>query len=142
MYRTLLITIAAAFALATLPAAADVNLHNGYIVIRNDAAQPLYGSINHLIPGIAETTVQRLGEIAPHSTFIANKCCYAAGSTYVLDVYYWHNTAARPTFVARLCNERGIPHGYAAFAFHSYRQHNDHPDVHRVAGGRTDTACP
>jgi hypothetical protein len=141
--RGLLVCLVVTLALVTGPARA-VNLHNGYIIIRNDGDRTLnLMQIDHHTI-FANTRIQPFEKIAPHSTFIANGCCYAAGSWYAIEISYsGRETSKIDTKEARLCNINGIPFGFAAFAYSDYHPGNNaNPGDFRVQGGRIDTGCP
>ena len=125
-----------------VPASA-LNLHNGYTVIRNEGQIPVWVFIQHFIPGtIAGAVVQGWTEIGPHSTLVANNCCYAAGSPYRLQVSDSGPNRSRASyhFEPRLCNQHGIPYGFAMFAIsaHKVAAH----EGHEIRGGRIDGSCP
>ena len=144
-FRTLVTTLVALATLTTGAVAADhINLHNGYIAIRNDGAIPLrLFFIRHIIPGFMRlATLQSEVVIPAHTTFIANRCCYAAGSNYEMEVGYTRKDV-RLGVVPRLCNVHGIPHGYAELAFHPvHRQSVAFGWYYKAEGGRIDTGCP
>ncbi|MDE2483362.1 MAG: hypothetical protein KGN02_14390 [bacterium] len=99
-----------ALLLLALPALA-VNLHNGMIVVHNTTSREIEIKVTHLwTPHHAMESAR----VAPGATFIANVCCFAAGSNYRVQV--WTIRTDRPMadypFQLRLCNRDGIPYGY------------------------------
>ena len=141
MLRNAVLTLVAAFALMALPAAAEINYHNGLIAIDNEGSVPIHLKIEHFTKGIgAGARVQSMVEIGAHQRFIANGCCYAAGSEYQITATHsgnWSYDYVTP----RLCNERGIPYGYAHVA---YRAEPDpwHAHSYFTKFRRVDTGCP
>jgi len=115
---SILVAAFAAILLFARPALA-INLHNGAIVVQNKTNSELRVEFEHgVLKGLAITKVF---SIYPHKTIIANSCCFAAGSPYVM-----HSTRSvpmggqggqveLPSFVVtpHLCNKNGIPYGYA-----------------------------
>lgn len=114
LFRVVAMLVVAVVASSAL-ADASVNLHNGYIAIRNESSAPLRVTVqaggwsNHLMFD---------GTIAPHSTYDVNNCCYAAGTRYFLEAF--EPARSKPyewQVVPRLCNTRGIPYGFASLTF-------------------------
>ncbi len=134
------LAVLALLALSTLPALA-INLHNGYVAIKNNGPRPLIIEIQHNFTGSGGARIQPEVEIQPDTTFIANECCYAAGSVYIMYAHFkGYGNIRQMNFIPRLCNVNAIPHGFAAFAI---RQHKDeHSGRVYVVDSRVDTSCP
>lgn len=136
------LAVLALLALSTVPVLA-LNLHNGYVAIKNNGARPLIIEIHHSFAGSRSAKIQPEVEIQPDSTFFANECCYAAGSGYVMDAHFKGSGSKRQIhFVPRLCNVNAIPHGFAAFAIHEIQYNNEHSGQVHVVYYRVDTGCP
>jgi hypothetical protein len=119
------ILIAAAL-LAAPTAASALNLHNGYIFITNDSNFTVTVNIHHVFLGGKGNDVGPSLVITPHSTGLDNDCCIAAGSEYLIQAHWTDDKivigpdimrgsgAYSPLRVTpRLCNQHGIPFGYA-----------------------------
>ena len=131
----------------------EVNLHNGYVIIRNNLHY-----INH---GVSLDVSERQNghlmmyhKVGPGGYAIANTCCILAGTRNEVLVNGGFNpgfpASATLAFVPRLCNISGIPFVYADIeitgtyryvpaATKGGRGHweTEHYSVHRA-----DTKCP
>lgn len=114
--KSLLFVLAMAVAAActSLPARA-LNLHNGVIVVRNHGTTNVRvyleyaGNLGH---------VMESHDIAPGATWYSSVCCFAAGSTYRLDLRRDNNSMGQLGgrvvwgITPHLCNRNGIPYGF------------------------------
>ncbi len=113
--------------LAPVPASAIV-INNGMIVVHNRLRAPLTVKIVNTFGHVMEADT-----LKPGGTFYANRCCYAAGTTY--HVYLYSSGAWDPVrkemgedaisqemaVTPMLCNDHGIPYGFAEYTVASGR---------------------
>ena len=114
MFKRSIVTCAfmlLAVASAVLPASA-VNDHNGYIRVKNNAANPVSVSIWTW----SSTKIMQTITVAPNGWADFNACCYAAGTRY--DIRFSTRVGMEDAIgfkdgiFPRLCNN-GVPFGYA-----------------------------
>jgi len=125
--RLVLLLLAFTLPPVTMGAAPDtVNLHNGYVTVVNNVRftdvkgnEPFALRVHlNRDTGIGLAT-HWADDVWPGQQAIINNCCILAGTRYVLGC----NAKDKPINACatlndvwpRLCNERGIPFGYAAF---------------------------
>lgn len=121
MLRSL--TLAAAVLAAMIPgnvSAQDVNLHNGYIVVRNETVITNYRKVVTDAATVAlrfdGTTRESAVVNSSGGTVYLNNCCILAGTLYEVKINVMGKSIhamVRP----QLCNVRGIPHGFALVTF-------------------------
>ncbi len=152
MLRKLAIAIAAlALPLAAAaPVSAEINLHNGYIVVTNhvkvlerDGSPVKYQYVLTVVLRHSLGT-QEIGKVAQGSHTVMNNCCVVAGSPYSFEVIdtsaYINHGDLRP----RLCNIRGIPFGFAAVDITGtiQRDNANHWVYTDMRAKEVDTGCP
>ena len=109
-----------------------MNLHNGAIVIHNHTDDTIEV---YLDPSFLKGAVVQEGRIAPGGTFISDRCCFAAGTSYRMRTL---RSARAPqggrltdfSFTPHLCNRDGIPYGYAVLVV--YRNNTIHEIDHEA----------
>ena len=135
----------AASAQSTIPE--GVNLHNGFVEVRNEIVIYRDGRRDVALGRIHMNHANRLGysevrEAHTGQTAVFNKCCVLAGSPYTLEMDIVQSHIERLIY-PRLCNVRGIPFGYAVVVFRgeiSIRDHYSHATgLHAYA---LDVPCP
>ena len=115
-------TLALPFGTAA-PVSAEINLHNGYIIVINHVkvlekdGDPWKGPLrlqvvlNHVM---SLANFQEIGHVGQGETITMNDCCIAAGSPYSFKIVGEDRVKAPILyFHPRLCNIRGIPFGFA-----------------------------
>ena len=129
MLRTLTLAISLFAALIPLGASAaptiprGINLHNGYIEVRNDVVVTNYGHVEpvgaHIVmknAAFMQHNAQEFRIVDTGTTGYLNVCCVLAGSLYHVQM-----TLLGMPVVAmvrpQLCSVRGIPFGFAIVAF-------------------------
>lgn len=115
------VTLAIVVLAAMMPgivSAQDVNLHNGYIVVRNETVIKGYdGVITDAARVWLSGSVNESAEVnSGGGTIYLNKCCILAGSLYKVELYVM-NQYIVATVRPQLCNVRGIPFGFALVTF-------------------------
>ena len=105
--------MAVAIALSSSLPARAINLHNGLFMVHNNTTLRMIVTVAHLwTPGNIIDEV----DIAPGGVWYSSKCCFAAGSEYLVKARYytpsgWITTELRAP--AGLC-QRGVPYGFAS----------------------------
>ncbi len=137
----------AAYAAPTIPQ--GINLHNGYIEVRNEVVVTNYRQIIRVGADIimrnaafANYNAQEMSTIDTGTTGYLNKCCVLAGSLYHIRMRLLGHPidlSVRP----KLCNVRGIPFGFAIVTFTgtAHRDHNNNW-VESVTPHVNDGVCP
>lgn len=130
------LVVAAATAASDIPS--EVNLHNGYVTVRDirPSNSPYVMVYERQLGGNMGALRSRPGDV-----LIANRCCILAGTENQVRVEESpRNAGQQPTwmihysFVPRLCNIHGIPFGFADIVI---AEENGHTVVKRV-----DERCP
>ena len=122
MFRRLCLSLALVVTAAPLAANAQtvipdhVNIHNGFIEVRDEVVLK-NGAGTGWIPlnlTLGSIVIERAQTLPGHTT-IFNVCCIAAGSLY--KVHFLGRVSSEATVRPQLCNVRGIPFGYAVVVF-------------------------
>ncbi|HEY8322632.1 MAG TPA: hypothetical protein VIG46_12650 [Candidatus Baltobacteraceae bacterium] len=122
MLRRLCLSVALVAFAAPLAANAQsvipdhVNIHNGFIEVRNEVVlkNGATSGGTPLLLTYGGGTIER-SQTTPGGTTFLNVCCIAAGSLY--KVHYGGRANVEATVRPQLCNVRGIPFGYAVVVF-------------------------
>lgn len=124
----------ASVAVIALPAWAAINLHNGLILVHNFSKGPIRVDVRNF-SGITFESVM----VQPGSAFAFQKCCYAAGTDYLVQVIRMEpqpGAADKPHVTVRpkLCNRNGIPYGFSEVAVNDTYVHGGGTPDHCYEG--------
>ena len=144
------VTLAMAVLAAMIPgnvSAADVNLHNGYIEVRNELVtiEPdkarsagLDGTVTVQAAFFKQVAVVPGGG----KTYI-NNCCIVAGTYYSVTLRVMNHFRLVEVH-PRLCIKNGIPHGFAVVTFTGTvtLTSDNHYDLQHLQGHVYTEKCP
>ena len=119
--------VALLFAFFTARSSAGPVINNGMIVVQNDWTGMVNVEVFYKGAVALPTLMDHKENLPPKATWIANRCCYAAGTWYQVKVTYLGGVGdvigMRTPFTdvnPALCNPHGIPYGYARVQIRPY----------------------